>query len=408
MSRMTTHGSRYCLLAVVLASLAAGCQGMPASPGDSAVRQTSAVEPAADGAAGHEASAIPVADDANRDDALDDESEKKSGFDLEDLDPKNVYNNLKVMAGLGPDEKLARQYYDEGHALYREKRYAEAAAKFKSAAGRWPDSTLEEDAMFFQGESLFFADNYPKSHDAFGNLLKKYDNSRYLDRVVVREFSIGRYWEQLQDAEPHWPVTPNLLDRDRPLFDTFGNAVKAYETVTLNDPTGPLSDEALMALGNAYFVRERYADAVFYYDRIRKDYPQSKHQVQAHLLAMKSNEMIYQGPLYDGQPLSDAGKIADQTLTQFGPQLGDERDNVVKTRSKIDAQLAERDWGMAKFYEGKRLYGAARYYYRQMIKDYPGTEIARASEKRIEEIKDYPDKPPNPFAPLTNLLPSEK
>ena len=259
--------------------------------------------------------------------------------------------------------------------------------------------------MFFQGESLFFADNYPKAHDAFGNLLKKYDNSRYLDRVVVREFSIGRYWEQLQDAEPHWPVTPNLIDRDRPLFDTFGNAVKAYETVTLNDPTGPLADDALMALGNAYFVRERYADAVFYYDRIRKDYPKSKHQVQAHLLAMKSNEMIYQGPLYDGQPLSDAGKIADQTLTQFGPQLGDERDNVVKTRSKIDAQLAERDWGMAKFYEGKRLYGAARYYYRQMIKDYPGTEIARASEKRLEEIKDYPDKPPNPFTFLDQSAP---
>ena len=449
---MSTHGLRLTLLFAFLASFVSGCQGVPPSPTNPAVRpegvssddgsyddtdgdgwllfnrllgrkppaeklavqQASAVQPLPKVDELHQASPIPVAADAagvdedEYDDELDGPKKGEPGFDLSDLDPENAIDNFKVMVGLGPDKKLAKQYFGEGKTLYHEKRYKEAAAKFKAAAGRWPDSTLEEDALFLQGESLFFADDYPNAHDTFGNLLKKYDNSRYLDKAVLREFSIGRYWEKLHDAEPHWPVTPNLSDDSRPRFDTFGNAVKAYETVSMNDPTGPLADDSLMALGNLYFVRGRYEDAVYYYDRLRKDYPNSTHQKEAHLLSMKSHEMIYQGALYDITPLKEAGKVADQAITQFGRELGDEQGNVLKTRNKVDLEMAKRDLEMAKFYEGKRQYGAARFYYREIIKDYPRTEVARTAKDRLEKIKDFPAKPPNRFKFLTDLFPSDK
>src|SRR3990172_2006816 len=96
--------------------------------------------------------------------------------------------------------------------LFRDKKYKEAAGKFATAADRWPDSPLEEDALFLKGESEFFADQYPKAHDTYGGLMKKYSNTRHLDTVVRREFAIGHYWEQLQDAKPTWPVTPNVTD----------------------------------------------------------------------------------------------------------------------------------------------------------------------------------------------------
>jgi len=138
------------------------------------------------------------------------EAETKKGFELSDLAPENVYKNIKKAAGYGPDEKIARTTMQEGKALFDAKKYKEAAAKFATVADRWPDSPLEEDALFLQGESEFFADLYPKAHDTYGGLLKKYSNTRHLDTVAKREFAIGQYWERVYTARPTWPTTPNV------------------------------------------------------------------------------------------------------------------------------------------------------------------------------------------------------
>ena len=236
--------------------------------------------------------------------------------------------------GYGPSEKIARDTMQEGKALYAEKKYKEAAAKFAIVADRWPDSPLEEDALFLQGESEFFSDQYSKAHDTYGGLLKKYSNSRYLDTVAARQFAIGRYWEQCYDANPTWPTTPNLTDKSLPMFGTFTFAVQAYERVRQYDPTGPLADASLMALGNLYFRHGEWEEAAQQYDTLRKEYPNSKYQMTAHLLDLQAKMRVYQGTPYDETPLKQAGKIADQTLTQFGNKLGAERDRVVQARRR--------------------------------------------------------------------------
>jgi len=436
---MATHGSRFSLVLVCLVGVLAGCQSVPSATDSSAVGRPSAssipADPAGQTAADpsrrvdpavEKASAVqplPNVADADKiqggvvylaDHESDDDKpissevkKKSSAFDWLDFSPEEWYKDIKAALGYGPDKKLAIRYFDEGLALYKKRQFKEAAAKFKSAAGRWPDSTLEEDAMFMQAECLFFADNYPKADDTFGNLLKKYENSRHLDKVVVREFAIARYWDQLNTYDPHWPITYNWWDSTRPRFDTLGNARKAYEMVALNDPTGPLADDSLMALGNSYFLQTRYDEAADYYDRLRKEHPDSTHVIDAHLLLIKSNQLAYQGPLYDGTPLKNTGKLASETVRQFGTRLGPERENLIELQNRVDVEMARRDWAMAEFYEGKKYYGAARFYYQQIIKEYPQMEVAEAAQKRLDEIKDYPAKPPNRFKFLTDLFPDE-
>jgi outer membrane protein assembly factor BamD (BamD/ComL family) len=239
-------------------------------------------------------------------------------------------------------------------------------------------------------------------------LFKKYTNSRYLDLSVQREFQIARYWEQVHRANPHWPVTPNFSDKSRPLFDTFGNAVGAYQSVRLNDPTGPRAADAVMAEANAYFLDGRYEEAAYNYDILRKEYPKSEHQVQAHVLGLQAKQRMYQGPLYDGTPLDDAGKIDKQALTQFSNKLGSERTRMVDVQGKILEQKAERDWAMAQFYEKKKAYGAAKAYYRALMKDHPGTQAAQMAQVRLEQIKGFPDQPPNYLKWIDVILPSKR
>jgi TolA-binding protein len=335
-------------------------------------------------------------------------NEKKSGFAWEDLAPENIYKNAKSAAGYGPDEKIARAAMNEGRKLFEEKKYKEAAEKFAQAAARWPDSPLEEDALFLEGESCFFSDRYPKAHDIYGGLLKKYSNTRHLDTVMAREFALGRYWEQKYTAKPVWPIVPNVTDSERPLFVTFGYAVQAYQRIRMYDPTGPRADDSLMALGNAYFRRGQYEDAAYHYDLLRKEYPNSKYQADAHVLGLQAKMRMYQGSAYDETPLKDGEKIADAALNQFNDKLGEERKRVAEARAQIVEERANREFIHAQYYEQRQCYGAARTYYRNVIKEFPGTQVAKQAEERLAAIADLPAEPPQRFAWLTGLFESKK
>ncbi|MGD9722159.1 MAG: tetratricopeptide repeat protein [Pirellulales bacterium] len=327
---------------------------------------------------------------------------------LDRLAPKKATANFKKLIGQGPNESIARQALTEGDALFRQKQFEAAAKQFKTAYRRWPDSPLEEEALFKAAESQFFADRYSKADDTYGELTKKYPSTQYLSQIVIRRFAIGRYWEQHDRAHPHWPLTPNLVDRTRPLFDTAGHSLKIYERIRLEDPTGPLADDSIMATANAYFIKGRWEDADYHYGLIRTEYPTSDFQYQAHLLGLRCKLLNYQGPDYDGTPLDEAEEVATQLLTQFSGELGNERDRIVQVRASINSQRAKREWDMGEYYAKGEYYAAARHFYEKIIKEYPETELAQQSRSRIDQYKTEPDNPADPFEWLVGMFPESK
>jgi outer membrane protein assembly factor BamD (BamD/ComL family) len=324
-------------------------------------------------------------------------SDDDDEWDWSHLAPEYTWKEFKQAVGFGPDHKLAKEAYDRGLALYKDKNYEDAAKEFYTASWRWPDSSMEEDAMFLEGESYYFSDHYGSAQDSYTNLLKAHDNTRYMDTVIARLFMIGTYWEQLDLQNHHWPMTPNPFDKAQPLFDTFGNAMACYEAVWLHYPTGPLADAALMRVGNAHFRREEWEEAADKYDILRKNHPKSKYQKDAHLLELQAKMKIYQGPKYSIVPLNDAQELADQTLKQFPGQLGDEERRVRETRAGIFEQRAEREWVMAQYYDHKAEYRAAREYYKVLLDKYSHTTFGEKAAARVQEIRNEPDEPPDYF-----------
>lgn len=331
-------------------------------------------------------------------------SDEDNEWDISQLAPDVTWKKFKDAIGWGTDQRLAQEAYDKGLALFKAKNYDEAAKEFYAATWRWPDSIMEEDAMFLMGESYFFADHYSQAQDTFSNLLKKHDNTRYLDTVVARLFAIGTYWEQLDLKSHHWPVTPNATDRTQPWFDTFGNALACYSSVWMHDPTGPLADAALMRVGNAHFRRGEWEEASNHYSMLRKNHPKSKYQKDAHLFELQAKMQIYQGPKYSVLALKDAQEIADQTLKQFPGQLGEEERRVRDAHAVLFEQRAEREWVMAQYYDNKSEFRAAREYYKVLLEKYSRTSYAERARTRMQEIQNEPDEPPNRFAWLTGLF----
>ena len=368
----------FALLAVLCATVAVGCKGTPIDvakgrPSDS-----------------------DIPDDVKSD------YDQKEPTGWERYAPENIGKTMKKAVGLGPNQKIGTGYFDEAEKLFAAKQYDKAAKKFASAADRWPNSNLEEDAMFLEAESYFFADRYSKANDEYGELLKKYPNTRHLDATTARQFAIGRYWQQMDQAHHRWTLVMNMTDKTQPLFDTPGHASNAFDSVRINDPRGPLADSAAMASGNMAFNRHRYEDADYYYNIVRTDYPKSKYQLQAHLLGVQCKLLKYQGPGYNSKPLEEANQLIDQTLAQFPSELGEERDRLVKAKAEVKAQMATRDIQLAQYWDKGDHYGAARIYYAQVIKDYPQTPFAEQAKTRLAALEGKPNEPPSRLAFLTD------
>jgi outer membrane protein assembly factor BamD (BamD/ComL family) len=317
---------------------------------------------------------------------------------------EKITKSMKQAVGLGPDKKIAEAAFADGEKLFGTKEYDKAAKKFGTAVSRWPDSALEEDAMFLQAESYFFADRYSSAIDTYGELIKKYPNTRHLNVIGARQFAVARYWQDTDHAHHRWTLVPNVTDRTQPLFDTGGHAINTYDSVRVNDPRGPWADAAIIAQANIFFQDHRYEDADYYYNLIRTDYPKSRYLTDAYLLGLQCKLLKYQGPGYNGKPLEEADQLIDQMLVQFPTELGSERDRIVKAKAEVKAQRATRDIKLAQYWDNGKHYGAARIYYAKVLKDYPQTPFAEEAKTRLAAIQGEPNDPPNRLAFITDLF----
>lgn len=340
------------------------------------------------------------------DETLNVKGEKKTGWQktVEYWEPAKIKARYKRMMGRAPNERIAEEQFEEGLRLFKERKFAEAIKCFKKAADRWPDTPLEEDALFYQAECYFFSDRYPKASDKYGALLKKNEGTPYLDTIVRRQFAIAQWWEECARRSSHW--YPNLTNKTRPLMDARGRAVSNYNSIKLNQPNTLLAADCSMAIANSYFLRNRYEEAGFHYDEVCKSPADTPHRIPAHLLQLQSKLRSYQGSQYEVQPLKDAEKLIDLVQNQFSTALPpEELERLDQYRKSIKIEFAHRDFQAGEYYYKLGYFRAARIYYEQVVRDYFDTPIARMAEARLEETKDYPPVPFDYFAWITKVLP---
>jgi len=325
------------------------------------------------------------------------------------LDPLVQLEKAKTALGMGPNERRAREAYARGTELFQAGNYGAAADAYSDAAKRGAFLPLEQDAMFMLAESHFFNDRYIKARDAYDALIHKHPNTRYLDRLIERQWSIAQYWEKYEERRPDWSLTPNAIDKTRPWFDTIGHAIKTYDSIRLNDPTGPRADDAIMATANIYFRRGQYDDADYHYTLLRRQYPRSELQFEAHLLGLQAKLRKYQGPDYDGTPLEEGKQLVKQIRRQFAGRLSSEEQQRLKdVEAQLNHQLALQDFSMAEHYDGTKHYGSAKMYYGRVIQQYPDTELAARARERLAQIAGEPEEPAKFLAGFVDLFPQSE
>lgn len=337
-------------------------------------------------------------------------------FDLEDLSPSSIAKKFKRMTGRGPNKGLAKQLYGQAEQEYklaaempegreRASRFISAGSKFAKAADYFPGSSVEMDALFMAAESNFFADHYWDATKFYERLIKAHPNNRYLDTVDARRFAIARYWLQLQDEHPEPVYYANFINETRPWRDVRGHALRQFDKIRLDDPTGRLADDATLAVANAHFKSRRYLKADEFYTDLRKTYPNSEHQFSAHYLGLKAKLESYLGPDYSGEALDEGEKLVKQMRRQFPDDAEKEREFLDRAAAEIRFKKAEKLHYFARYHDKRGEYRAAARRYQQIATDFGDTPFAEKSQQRLAQIQGLPPVPPQKLPWLVNLFP---
>ena len=188
-----------------------------------------------------------------------------------------------------------------------------------------------------------------------------------------------------------------MSDDSKPWRDTHGHGIRVLERIRLDDPTSPLADDATLLVANTLFARGKYVLADQYYTDLRRSFPSSEHQFDAHFLGLQAKLRMYQGPQYSGSPLDEGEELVNQLRKQFPRDTAEKRELIDRAYAEIRMKKAEREWNDGLYFDKRGEYGSSRHYYQLIVKDYPGTPHAEKARRRLAEISNKPDKPPSQF-----------
>ena len=318
------------------------------------------------------------------------------------------------------DPEQAKKLYRQGDAAFRQakdlpegeraKQFTEAAVLFRRAGESSPGTALHQDALFMQGESLFFADNLTDAAEIYGKLQKDFPRNRHSDRIAARLFSISRYWIATAKAtEGEW-FTVNLTDKKRPAWDADGHAIRVLDQIRYDDPTGRLADDATMAAAAEFIRQKKFGRADEFLTDLRKTFTDSDHLFLAHLLGIRCKLEVYAGPEYSNAMLEEADKLVTQTRQRFPGKLQEPkyREMVARAAAEIAYHRAEHLNVRAEYRYKRREYGAAQQYYQMILQDHGDTPFAEIARERLAEVSDLPPVPQQRLSWLTKIFPDSE
>ena len=94
-----------------------------------------------------------------------------------------------------------------------------------------------------------------------------------------------------------------------------------------------------------------------------------------------------------------------QMRRQFPQQAAQEQEFLAKAYAEVRFKKGEREWKMASYHQRRSEYGAARFYYDALVKNYSDTPFSQRAQEQMVAIADKPAVPPQHFTWLVGSVP---
>jgi len=264
-----------------------------------------------------------------------------------------------------------REQYSWAMYFFGQNDFDRAAEEFVRLVEFYPDSELAPESQYYAGRSYEEQGKYLFAFQSYQKTVEKYPYTKRMEEIIEREFNIANTF---RDKE-----TPKLMDLE--LSVSLERAIEVYNDIVENNPFGKYSDKALLNAAGCYRRIGKYPQAIESYEKIINDYPESEIVPEAKYQMAYAKYEASLEPEYDQesteQALRDFQEISETTAV---PALAEEANKVL---SELKIRKAESEMKVAEFYEKRKKYQSAIFYYGKIIAKYRGTASAEKAKERI-------------------------
>ncbi len=295
----------------------------------------------------------------------------KQGFAFWVWTPEtNKWVNPKYAVKETPAEQL--QY---ALTLYEAKEYNDARRELGKLINHYPRAREAADAQYYVGRSW---EDQGKLREAFENyqmVIDKYPFSERSAEIVERQYHIGLKLLEGEGRRSEFSQAFSGVNDD---------IVNIFEAIIKNAPYGNLAAPSRYKIGLYSLENNMFKEARDEFEKVINDYPDSEWAKAAK----------YQIAVSDAQRSSDAPY--DQRVTQTAVEEfrkfvehypeAELSDAAKKQIQELRNREAESQFQIARFYEKRKEYGAARIYYQTIAEEFKNSSWAADALRKIREL----------------------
>lgn len=270
----------------------------------------------------------------------------------------------------------AKDQLEVSQKAFDDQDYDLAAKAAHRTVRMWPLSDFAPQAQYLIGRCYEAEGQDQKAFKHYQQLIEKYPTIDKYNEVLQRQFEIANrflngQWGKLWGYVPF----PQTLDQ----------TAQMYEKVVKNGPYSEVGPKAQMNIGAAHEQQKDYSEAVKAYERAADRYADLK-QVASDALFKAG--LAYQKEARTAEYDQTVASKAIATFDDFST-LHPNDARVKEAAERIESLRTEQARGafdIAKFYEKRKKWDAAKIYYNEALNKDPGSIYAEIARARIEEL----------------------
>jgi outer membrane protein assembly factor BamD len=244
------------------------------------------------------------------------------------------------------------------------------------------------EALYFMGTSELELGEFKAAHANFQKLLNEFPGSEYAELALWADFRLAEAYLAGKKRKTFFGLF-RVRDREE--------GIKVMDDITANYADTPLAEKAQKTKADYYYTRGEFELAEDEYAAFAREFPRSRFHAFALLRSAESALASFPGIKFDDAGLVEAQERYGQFLQAYPEQA---RENEVPARlEQIAARRADKSLDIARFYEKTKKLGAARYYYRATVVNWPQSPAASEAHARLAALGDDAPGAAEPIVP---------
>ena len=262
---------------------------------------------------------------------------------------------------------------DEARRLLAEEEYRRAHKLLKGWTRDNPEHDRYFEGMYLLGDAQFGREHFYQAYESYEVVVESTAGDLFF-RALQREMDVARAF-LAGEKRIVWKFLR------MPAYD---DGIEILDRVWERAPGTRLGETALKLKADYFFAVRELDLAQDEYVNLAREYPHGRYAQLAMLRAAEAAAAAFPGIQFDDRALLDA-EVRYRQVERAFPGYA-ERERVADRLQGIREQRAEKNLDIAGWYERTKRMGAAEFYYRAVLSDWPDTLAAGEARRRLRAL----------------------